>query len=136
MSTFSWPVRVYYEDTDTGGVVYYANYLRFMERARTEFLRQLGVNQEELRAHQSVVFAVRSAQVEFLQPARLDDALTVSARIVELRRASLVFAQEILRVGNEGAICTAQVRVACVDAAALRPRAIPETLMQELKRGY
>jgi acyl-CoA thioester hydrolase len=136
VSKFSWPVRVYYEDTDSGGVVYYANYLRFMERARTERLRHMGVVQQALRQDSGILFAVRSAELQFLKPARLDDALLVSAEVVECRRASLVFEQAVWHAGDEARVfCTARVRVACLEAATLRPHPIPEFIQQELTRG-
>lgn len=133
---FSWPVRVYYEDTDAGGVVYYANYLRFMERARTERLRQLGMEQQALRETAGILFAVRSAELDFRRPARLDDALRVSAELVECRRASLVFQQAVYLEGDASRVfCGARVRVACLDAERLRPRPIPDFILQELTRG-
>lgn len=133
---FSWPVRVYYEDTDAGGVVYYANYLRFMERARTERLRQLGVEQQALRESSGILFAVRSAELDFLRPARLDDALRVSAELVECRRASLVFQQNVYQDGDESRVfCGARVRVACLVACTLRPHPIPDFILQGLTRG-
>lgn len=136
MSKFSWPVRVYYEDTDSGGVVYYANYLRFMERARTERLRHMGIAQQAVRREAGILFAVRSAELEFLKPARLDDALLVSAEVVECRRASLVFEQAVYLAENEAQVfCTARVRVACLDADTLRPHPIPDFILQELTRG-
>ena len=136
VSKFSWPVRVYYEDTDAGGVVYYANYLRFMERARTERLRQLGVEQRALRQDSGILFAVRSATLDFVRPARLDDALRVSAEVAECRRASLVFQQAVYLDGDESRVfCTARVRVACLEADRLRPHPIPDFILQELTRG-
>ncbi len=136
MSIFTWPVRVYYEDTDSGGVVYYANYLRFMERARTERLRSMGVEQHALSREQGVLFAVRSAETEFLKPARLDDALLVTAEVAECRRASLVFSQSVYDADDPGRVfCTASVRIACLDAATLRPHSIPDFIFQELSRG-
>jgi acyl-CoA thioester hydrolase len=136
VSKFSWPVRVYYEDTDSGGVVYYANYLRFMERARTERLRHMGVEQQILRRESGILFAVRAAELQFLRPACLDDALLVSAELVECRRASLVFEQAVYHAGDEARIfCTARVRVACLQASTLRPHAIPDFIRQELTLG-
>ncbi len=133
MSEFFWPVRVYYEDTDVGGIVYYANYLRFMERARTEWLRALGVEQDRLRRDTGRVFVVRSAQLDFHRPARLDDALQVGVRLLECRRASLRLEQRVLRgAGAVELCCAAQVRPACVDAASLRPRAIPQALRSRI----
>jgi len=133
MSVFQWPVRVYYEDTDSGGVVYYANYLRFMERARTEWMRALGFEQDRLIREEGIVFAVRSANVEFLQPARFNDLLTVSTRLQQRGRASLTFAHSIGRQTEESRpCCTGEVKVACVNANTFRPQPIPETLMKEI----
>lgn len=128
---FSWPTRVYWEDTDTGGVVYHAQYLAFMERARTEWMRAQGYGQELLRLEHGLVFAVRAMQIDFLKPARLDDALKVGASLQECRRASAVFAQDIRRDGE--LLLTAQVRVAALDRRGFRPRAIPQPLYDELK---
>ena len=130
-ATFSWPTRVYWEDTDAGGVVYHAQYLAFMERARTEWMRAHGYGQELLRREHDLVFAVRAMQIDFLKPARLDDALGVEVELIECRRASAVFAQTIRR-GDE-VLLTAQVRVAALDAAGFRPRGIPSPLLDELK---
>lgn len=128
---FSWATRVYWEDTDAGGVVYHAQYLAFMERARTEWMRAQGYGQELLRLEHGLVFAVRAMQVDFLKPARLDDALQVGASLQECRRASAVFAQDIRRDGE--LLLTAQVRVAALDRRGFRPRAIPQPLYDELK---
>ena len=130
---FVWPVRVYYEDTDAGGVVYYANYLRFLERARTEWLRSLGFEQDALMADSGVVFAVRRVEVDYLKPARLDDALAVHARIAERGRASLVFEQEIRR-GPE-VLCRGVVKVACLEAARLRPAPIPPAIVEVIRNA-
>ncbi|MGA7802972.1 MAG: tol-pal system-associated acyl-CoA thioesterase [Gammaproteobacteria bacterium] len=133
MTEFRWPVRVYYEDTDIAGVVYYANYLKFMERARTEFLRSLGFEQDALARSDGVLFAVRSANVEFLEPARFNDSLTVTARIAERRRVSLSFEQSVYRTDtSERPLCTGIVRIACLDRASLRPRPIPEHILKEI----
>ena len=126
MSAFSWPARVYWEDTDGGGIVYYANYLRFLERARTEWLRSLGYSQRALASDPGIVFAVVSVSVQYRRPARLDDELTVTCEPELERAATLRFTQRILRA--EEALVTAQVRVACVDARTLRPRRLPEAL--------
>jgi acyl-CoA thioester hydrolase len=135
VSQFRWPVRVYYEDTDAGGVVYYANYLRFMERARTERLRALGFEQDRMREQEGVLFAVRSANLEFLRPARFNDALEVTAELADRRRASLTFDQSVYRVSErERPLCLGQVRIACLDAESLRPRPLPEALAQEIAR--
>ena len=128
---FSWPTRVYWEDTDAGGVVYHAQYLAFFERARTEWLRAQGYGQELLRREHGLVFAVRAMTLEFLKPARLDDALAVSASLSECRRASVVFAQAIHRDGE--LLLTAGVRVAALDPGGFRPRAIPQPLYDQLK---
>ncbi|QKT04309.1 tol-pal system-associated acyl-CoA thioesterase [Ectothiorhodospiraceae bacterium 2226] len=121
MTEFLWPVRVYYEDTDSGGVVYYANYLRFMERARTEWLRSLGFEQDELLVRDSVLFAVRSAQVDYLKPARFNDLLTVRTSLQRRGRASLTFKQNIVRNSDDALVCTATVKIANLNAATLRP---------------
>ncbi|MDD3609262.1 MAG: tol-pal system-associated acyl-CoA thioesterase [Halothiobacillaceae bacterium] len=137
MSEFSWPVRVYYEDTDAGGVVFYANYLKFYERARTEYLRTLGFEQDRLAADDGVLFVVSRVVVEYKRPARFNDLLQVTARPLSVGRASLQFEQEILRgdaaTANDGprVLSTASVRIACVDALTLRPRPMPVS-MQEL----
>lgn len=129
---FSWPVRVYYEDTDAGGVVYYANYLKFFERARTERLRALGLEQDGLRSAFGILFVVRSAQVDYLKPARFNDALSVSAEVSELKRASMVFNQQILRADGE-ILCEAKFRVVCLTESEFRPTAIPGSLLQRIK---
>ncbi len=120
---FVWPVRVYYEDTDSGGVVYYANYLKFMERARSEWLRSLGFEQDALIRDAAIIFAVRSVQVEYLRPARFNDALTVSAAVVQSGGASITFAQEVRR-GDE-VLCSGRVKIASLDAVTLRPKPVP-----------
>ena len=133
---FSWPVRVYYEDTDSGGVVYYANYLKFLERARTEWLRSLGCEQDQLRARCGQVFVVRGLSIDYYRPARFNDQLEVDTRVVGLRRASLEFLQQVRRpAGASGPLCEARVRVACVDLATLRPGPLPSDLLAEIKRG-
>ena len=128
---FSWPTRVYWEDTDAGGVVYHAQYLAFLERARTEWLRARGKGQELLRNEHDLVFAVRAMRIDFRGPARLDDALDVSVSLQQCRRASLVLAQAVHRGGE--LLVDAQVRVAALNASDFRPRAIPESLYEELK---
>ena len=125
---FSWPVRIYWEDTDAGGVVYYANYLRFLERARTEWLRSLGIDQSKVRDELGVVFVVRDVAVEYLAPARLDDELESTIEAVERRSASMTFAQRILRRSDGTVLVTARVRVACVAASDFKPHRIPEIL--------
>ena len=133
MTGFQWQVRVYYEDTDSGGVVYYANYLRFMERARTEWLRALGFEQDRLRQETGLLFAVRSARLEFMRPALFNDQLTVSVAPVQRRRASLVIDQAVMRNGDtRGPLCTGQVKIACLDAESFRPQPIPEFIYKEI----
>ena len=127
LKEFSWPVRVYYEDTDAGGVVYHANYLAFMERARTEWLRSLGFGQRELAEGLGVLFAVRSMELDFLKPARFDDELSVTATIHHLARASIDFRQEIHSASGE-TLCRGRIRVACIDAERFRPCAIPQPI--------
>lgn len=132
MARFSWPVRVYYEDTDLGGVVYYANYLKFLERARSEWLRHLGVSQSRLLESERILFAITAVEVRYLKPARFEDELTVTVDLRQLRRASMAFGQEIRRGGMDGElICTAQVTAACLDADTLRPRPMPAHLFPE-----
>ncbi|MEG3192804.1 tol-pal system-associated acyl-CoA thioesterase [Lysobacter sp. D1-1-M9] len=128
---FSLPIRIYWEDTDAGGVVYHAQYLAFLERARSEWMREHGYGQELLRLQHDLVFAVRAMTLDFLKPARLDDALEVTAELRQCRRASAVFAQAVRR-GDE-LLLTAQVRVAALDARGFRPRAIPPPLHDQLK---
>lgn len=127
-----WPMRVYYEDTDSGGVVYYANYLKFMERARTEWLRGLGFEQDRLATEDGVIFAVRSVAVEYLRPARFNDQLLVSARPVSLRGASLTFAQAVRRDGE--VLCEGTVRVVCLDVQVFSPRRMPARVAQAIAR--
>jgi acyl-CoA thioester hydrolase len=125
---FHLPVRVYYEDTDAGGVVYYANYLKYLERARTEWLRAAGWDQSSLEHDAGLLFAVRSLEVEYIAPARLDDWLDVEAQVVQVGRASVSFDQLVGRRGTE--LCHARVRVACLDATTFKPRALPATLRE------
>ncbi|MBS0589376.1 MAG: tol-pal system-associated acyl-CoA thioesterase [Proteobacteria bacterium] len=125
---FSWPVRIYWEDTDAGGVVYYANYLRFLERARTEWLRSLGIDQSQVRERHGVVFVVREAAIEYLAPAKLDDTLEATIHTIERRSASMTFTQRILRSGDGAVLVIASVRVACVAASDFKPQRIPDSL--------
>ncbi|MEY6431112.1 tol-pal system-associated acyl-CoA thioesterase [Thioalkalicoccus limnaeus] len=132
-ATFRWPVRVYYEDTDAGGVVYYANYLRFFERARTEWLRHLGFDQGTLRHRDGLVFAVRRTSVDYLAPARFDDQLSITLTPIRLGRASLVLRQEAVR-DTDGLCCArAEVQVAAVQEAGWRPSRIPDDLLQAIR---
>ncbi|TWI58604.1 4-hydroxybenzoyl-CoA thioesterase [Pseudomonas duriflava] len=124
---FSLRCRVYYEDTDAGGVVFYVNYLKFMERARTERLRTLGFVQSRL-AEENILFVVHSSEARYYAPARLDDELEVTAQVVELKRASLRFCQQVRRRQDDALLCEGYVTVACVRADNFRPRAIPEAM--------
>ncbi|MFM0213115.1 tol-pal system-associated acyl-CoA thioesterase [Paraburkholderia sediminicola] len=130
---FTWPIRVYYEDTDAGGIVFYANYLKFFERARTEWLRACGVDQNRLADEADAIFIVRSTAVDYRAPARLDDVVKVVSRIERLGRASVDFAQEAWRDGT--LLATGSIRVGCVDRIALRPAAIPPPVLAALRRG-
>ena len=125
--SFAHRCRVYYEDTDAGGIVYYVNYLKFMERARTERLRELGFAQSEL-VGEDLLFVVHSSEARYYAPARLDDELLVSAEVIELNRASLRFKQQVRRATDATLLCEGQFLVACVRTNSLKPRAIPETL--------
>lgn len=128
---FSWPVRVYWEDTDAGGVVYHAAYLRFIERARTEWLRARGVEQQRVREEHGIVFVVAEMHVKFLAPARLDDALRADITTFTRRSASMRFVQCILRPADGALLIEADVRAACIDAASYKPRRIPDSLLSE-----
>ncbi|QDH70898.1 tol-pal system-associated acyl-CoA thioesterase [Marilutibacter alkalisoli] len=128
---FSLPVRIYWEDTDAGGVVYHARYVAFLERARTEWMRAHGHGQATMRDEQNLLFVVRSMELDFLKPARMDDLLQVGVVLRDCRKASAVFAQEIRRDGE--LLLTAQVRVAALDAARFRPCAMPPAVYDHLK---
>lgn len=127
VTPFTHRCRVYFEDTDAGGIVYYVNYLKFMERARTERLRDLGFLQSTL-AEEGLLFVVHSAEARYHAPAKLDDELLVSAEVSELNRASLRFRQQVRRATDDALLCEGQFMVACVRADNLKPRAIPQTL--------
>lgn len=128
---FKSSVRVYYEDTDAAGVVYYANYLRFMERCRSDWLRTLGYDVQNVTRQYGIFFAVRSTRVEYYKPAKLSDLLTVTAQIQQLRRASLRVDQHIYR--NEELICGGSIRLAAMNADAFQPARIPEPLIERIK---
>ena len=130
MSEFVWPVRVYWEDTDAGGVVYYANYLKFLERARSEWLRVLGVEQTELAREHGVIFVVRRVEADYLRPARFDDSLEVACHLEALGRASLTMSQVVRRGAD--ALLAARVRIACVENLAFRPVKIPGFVLARL----
>ena len=127
---FNWPVRVYYEDTDAGGVVFYANYLRFFERARTEMLRSLGFEQDVLLAEQNLIFVVRSVNVDYLKPARFNDLLDVSAKIIEYKKTNFTFEQTITR--QQDLLCKGEIRIACLDAQSMKPKLIPSAILEHL----
>jgi acyl-CoA thioester hydrolase len=129
VADFTFPVRVYWEDTDAGGVVYYANYLRFLERARSEWLRDLGIDQVRLMREERLQFAVVEANVRYHRPAKFDDELVVSVTLESLRGASLEMGQEIRR-GKE-LLVSATVRAACLDADTLRPKPLPRALLPQ-----
>jgi len=123
---FAWPVRIYWEDTDGGGIVYYANYLRYLERSRTEWLRAMGESQQRLVTEDNLLFTVVRVEIDYRQPARLDDLLYVTCKPEVEGRVSMSFSQSIHRESIEGSLlAAARVRVACVDARTLRPRRIP-----------
>jgi acyl-CoA thioester hydrolase len=136
MTNFQWPVRVYYEDTDAGGVVYYANYLRFFERARTEMLRASGFEQDQLIDQHQIVFAVRSIEVDYLLPARFNQSLLVDVEISQFRGVSILFKQQITHpdVDENQVLCRANVRIVCVDTQSFQPRPIPEIIRKELQQ--
>jgi acyl-CoA thioester hydrolase len=123
VSQFVWPVRVYYEDTDGGGVVYHANYLKFMERARTEWLRSFGFEQTELRTEMGVIFVVRGLKLQYRRPARFNDSLTVITKLVKAGRSLLEFEQTIKR--GDKILTESTVEVVCVDADQFKPVSIP-----------
>lgn len=131
---FEFPVRVYYEDTDAGGIVYYANYLRFFERARTEWLRALGATHAKLEAEDGLLFVVRDFTIEYLKPARLDDELIIDVRVTEARRASLTLEQSARIAGSDEILVKARARVATLRRGATRPAPMPQWLLQELNR--
>lgn len=135
---FEHPVRVYWEDTDAGGIVFYANYLKYFERARTEWLRALGIGQHTLREQSGGIFVVSEARLQYLAPARLDDALIVTAELIETGRASLTIKHQALLNNERSAaqagslLCSGQVRIGWVDATSLRPARIPSALLEIL----
>jgi acyl-CoA thioester hydrolase len=133
LSTFSWPARVYWEDTDGGAIVYYANYLRFLERSRTEWLRARGYSQQKLAREPGILFTVVSLQVDYKAPARLDDELQITCEPRAEGLASLRFAQRIYRSGDAapgtGLLLEADLRVACVDARSMKPKRLPQFLL-------
>jgi acyl-CoA thioester hydrolase len=130
---YTWPIRVYYEDTDAGGIVFYANYLKFFERARTEWLRACGIDQGRLADETGAIFIVRSTALDYRAPARLDDVVKIVSRIERLGRASVDFAQEAWRDGT--LLATGAIRIGCVERIRLRPTAIPPPVLAALRDG-
>lgn len=128
---FNWPVRVYYEDTDSAGVVYYANYLRFLERARTEWLRAIGFEQTDLAAQHGIVFVVRTLSIDYIRPARFNDELGISVELARVGAGQINIMQRVTR-GAE-ALASAEVKVACVSAASFKPVRIPAPLLTTIR---
>ncbi len=127
---FSWPVRVYIEDTDAGEIVYYVNYLKFMERARTELMRELGFGKQFI-FDQQLMFVVHSLNTDYRKPARLDDQLSVSANVIKLGRTYILFEQAVYR--KKELLCSAQIKIACVDKKTVKPTAIPVAILDKLR---
>jgi len=134
LGEFLWPLRVYYEDTDTGGVVYYANYLKFFERARSEWLRHAGIAQQVLTEQDHVMFVVKSAAIDYHLPAKLDDQLEISVRVEKLGKASVNFYQEAWRQNKDSRelLCHGRVRVGCIHVMSLRPIPIPSAVLEKI----
>ncbi|MEO8133313.1 MAG: tol-pal system-associated acyl-CoA thioesterase [Betaproteobacteria bacterium] len=128
---FAWPLRVYYEDTDTGGVVYYANYLRFMERARTEWLRALGFDMSAMAREHHCHFVAQRAEIDYLFPARLDDLLTATVALVHAGHARLMLEQDVLKDGQR--LASAKVTLACITTDTWRPTSMPAALKRTLE---
>jgi len=129
--SFNWPVRVYYEDTDSGGVVYYANYLKFMERARTEWLRSFSVEQDILRDQFGVIFAVSQVQIDYCLPAKFNDELVVTTTLSRKGKASIIFEQVVLR--NNETLARAKIKIACLDVNLFKPVPIPKEILDKLE---
>jgi len=136
---FSWPLRVYWEDTDAGGIVFYANYLKFFERSRTEWLRSLGIEQQRLRESTGGIFVVAETSIRYHRSARLDDELIVTAALIESGRASMIIKQQALLKTEQTAknstvlLCEGTIRIGWVDAATLQPQRIPASILDSLK---
>ncbi|MEC4728327.1 tol-pal system-associated acyl-CoA thioesterase [Shewanella sp. D64] len=130
---FRWPISIYYEDTDAGGVVYHSNYLNFFERARTEWLKAIGVKQTELLA-EDIAFVVKKAELNFCRAARFEQDLFVESLVIEMKKVSLTFQQRL--VDQQGVVyCEGKILVACITLSRMKPRAIPQNIVQELKSG-
>jgi acyl-CoA thioester hydrolase len=130
-TVFDWTVRIYYEDTDAGGIVFYANYLKFFERARTEWLRAAGIGQQELLDADGMAFVVKNASIDYVAPARLDDEIRLTTTIEKLGRASVQFLQQAWR--GDQLLTTANVKVGCVDAKTMRPRSLPDAVAAKMR---
>ena len=133
--TFNWPIRVYIEDTDAGGIVYYVNYLKFMERARTEFLRSLGYGREFI-FNRDLMFVVHSLSAEYVKPARLDDELSATVRVLKLGKTFISMEQNILFRESGELLCRGEVKIACVTAGGVKPKRIPAEIMETLTALY
>ena len=131
LKEFIWQIRVYYEDTDAGGVIFYANYLRFMERARTEWLRKIGFDHKMMAKKYRLLFAVKNLTIDYIRPGHLDDLLTITSEILESRKASLTFKQNIKNENNE-LLSEAKVKIACIDSKTLKASSMPKELIAEL----
>ncbi|MBU2917936.1 tol-pal system-associated acyl-CoA thioesterase [Psychrosphaera sp. F3M07] len=129
--SFQFPIRVYYEDTDAGGIVYHANYLNFCERARTEYLRYLGIEQDRY-LKQNIAFVVKTMEIDFRHAARFNEMLTVETNIVRLKRASVEFLQQVINE-NEQLVFVAKVQVACINSSVMKPMAIPADILEVLQ---
>ena len=135
MQPFYWNLRVYWEDTDAGGVVYHSQYLNFFERTRTEWLRTAGIDQSRLGAHEEIIFVVHSMNIEFLSPARLDDELRISVALKKMGGATMALEQDMIRIADGMEISRATVRVACLHAGEFTPARIPEKIKTEILNG-
>ena len=146
LTEFSWPVRVYHEDTDSGGVVYYANYLKFMERARTELLRSIGYQQDQLQRELGIIFAVHSANIKYKKPARFNDELNVVTLISSLGRASICFKQSVylesahhdgvLTKSIPGLLSEAEIKIACLNAKKFTTQSIPASIIKKIRQEF
>jgi len=135
VTDFLWPVRVYYEDTDAAGVVYYANYLKFMERARTEYVRALGFEQDSLRDHDGIIFVVRDVSLQLHKPARFNDEIEIITSTKSVARTNLIFIQKIRRTGEVEILSEAEIQVVGIDATSWKPKALPTAMQQAIKNN-
>jgi acyl-CoA thioester hydrolase len=130
MKEFLWQLRVYHEDTDTGGIVYHANYLKFMERARTEWLRDLGFEQTQLKQQHNLIMVVRKMSIDYLKPALFNDLLHITARVTKMGKVSLTMTQQVLR--DAEILCAADVKLAAINATNMRPKPLPSDIIKAL----